>query len=267
MPDKTDESQMRIMVLGDIVGRPGRHAFTRAMDELRKKWKFDMLIANAENCAGGKGITPDTLQQLFEAGIDALTTGDHVFQQRTAEKALQDVRVVRPLNYPPGAPGSGCTVITVPESPPVGIANVLGRVFMKPVDCPFRAIDDAITVMHAHTNIIIVDIHAEATSEKIAFGRYCDGRVSAVCGTHTHVQTADECILPKGTAYITDLGMCGAHDSVLGRDVESVLKHFVSGLPHRFAVAKEDVRLNGVLITISKETGHALEIQRVSHVV
>lgn len=257
---------MRVMVLGDIVGRPGRHAFRDAMDVLRKKWKFDMLIANAENCAGGKGITPDTLRQLFDAGIDVLTTGDHVFQQKTAEKALEDSRVIRPLNYPPGAPGTGYTVITLPGLPPVGIANVLGRVFMKPADCPFRAIDDALVAMKEKTHIIIVDIHAEATSEKIAFGRYCDGRVSAVCGTHTHVQTADECILPKGTAYITDLGMCGAHDSVLGRDVESVLGHFITGLPHRFSLAKDDVRLNGVLITISKESGRALEIQRVSHV-
>lgn len=265
MHAKTDPAHMRILLLGDVVGRPGRHALRDHLAQLRTDHTCDVVIANAENCAGGKGITRETVDELFAAGIDALTTGDHVFQQKSAEKALVHPRVVRPANYPAGAPGHRWISIQCADCPPIAITNVLGRVFMKPLDCPFRTLDAVVEDMRAHANILLVDMHAEATSEKIALGRYCDGRVSVLYGTHTHVQTADECILPNGTAYITDLGMCGAHDSILGRDISPVIDHFISCRPQRFTLAQSDVRIMGAICDIDTTTGHAAQIRRICY--
>ena len=254
---------MRLLFIGDIVGRPGRRAVRRLGPALRQELGFDILVANAENAAGGKGITAETLQELFNAGVDVVTTGDHAFDQKSADAALSDPRVVRPLNYPPGTPGRGMALATAASGVRVGVVNLLGRVFMKPIDCPFRAADAAVARLSTNAAVILVDMHAEATSEKIALGWHLDGRVSAVCGTHTHVQTADETVLPNGTAYITDVGMTGAHASVLGRDVESVIGHFRTGLPHRFTLATNDVRIMGVLIEVDEQTGRAVSIERI----
>lgn len=251
---------LRIALIGDVVGKPGRRAVAELVPLLRKRLGFDMLVANAENCAGGKGITPDTVRELLAAGVDVITTGDHVFDQKNAADALAEPRVVRPLNYPPGAPGRGWTVVNSAAGVPVAVMNVMGRVFMKPADCPFRAVEQVLADVRAAARIVLVDMHAEATSEKIAMGWFLDGRVAAVCGSHTHVLTADARVLPHGTAYITDLGMTGAHHSVLGRDVTAVLAHFITGLPQRFELAEHDVRLNGALIDIDETTGTACAI-------
>jgi metallophosphoesterase (TIGR00282 family) len=254
---------MRILIIGDIVGRPGRQAVRHLAPPLRQELQFDILIANAENAAGGKGVTCETLHELFNAGVDVVTTGDHAFDQKTALEALADPRVVRPCNYPPGTPGRGMAVVSAANGVRVGVINLLGRVFMKPIDCPFRAADAAVRRLAEQASVIIVDMHAEATSEKIALGWHLDGTVAAVCGTHTHVQTADEGVLPRGTAYITDLGMTGSHASVLGRDVQAVVGHFRTGLPHRFSLATDDVRLHGALIEVDQQTGMAVAIERV----
>ncbi len=248
---------VRIAVIGDVVGRPGRRAVQELAPLLRKRLGFDMLVVNGENCAGGKGITPDTVQELLAAGADAITTGDHVFDQKNAADALAEPRVVRPLNYPPGTPGRGWTVISSACGVRVALINLVGRVFMKPADCPFRAVEQVLDEVRAAAPVRIVDFHAEATSEKIAMGWFLDGRVSAVCGSHTHVLTADARVLPNGTAFIADLGMTGAHHSVLGRDVAAVLGHFYTGLPQRFTLAEDDVRLNGALIDVDETSGNA----------
>jgi hypothetical protein len=252
---------MRILIIGDIVGRPGRRALAAHTNEIRSELGVDLFIANAENCAGGSGITPETAQELLDAGIEVLTSGDHIFQQKSALQALENPHILRPLNYPEGTPGRGWTVVETTGNVKVAVVNLLGRVFMKPLDCPFRAIDAVLEEIYSHTRIIIVDMHAEATSEKIAMGWFLNGRVSAVCGTHTHVLTADARVLSEGTAYITDLGMTGAHESVLGRDIEPVLAHFKTGMPHRFKVADRNVRLNGALIDIDEQTGRARSIE------
>ena len=252
-------------MIGDIVGRPGRTMLKAQGKRIREEYGVDFFIANAENSAGGSGITPETAGELLEAGIDVLTTGDHVFKQKTAIKALENRRVIRPLNYPPGTPGTGWTVIPARNGVPVAVVNLAGRVFMNPLDCPFRAVEEILEDVRATTPVIVVDMHAEATSEKIAMGWFLNGRVSAVCGTHTHVQTADARILSNGTAYITDVGMTGAHESVLGREIEPVLAHFRTGMPHRFAVAGKDVRMMGVCIDIDEKTGTALAIKLVQH--
>lgn len=251
---------LRIALLGDVVGRPGRRAVAELAPVLRKRLGFDMLVVNAENCAGGKGITPDTVHELLAAGVDMITTGDHVFDQKHAGEALAEPRVVRPLNYPPGTPGRGWTAATSAHGVPVAVINLMGRVFMKPADCPFRAVEQVLDEVHAAARVVLVDMHAEATSEKIAMGWFLDGRVTAVCGSHTHVLTADAHVLPHGTAYISDLGMTGAHQSVLGRDVAAVLQHFVTGLPQRFVLAEHDVRLNGALIDVDETNGTACAI-------
>jgi len=260
---KLENPNMRVLIIGDIVGRPGRRAVQAIASVLRKELNFDILIANGENAAGGKGITPETAQELLDAGIDVITTGDHAFQQNSAAKALENNRLVRPLNYPDKAPGRGWTIVTDTHGVEIAVVNLLGRVFMKPVDCPFSAVESALEAIRRRTKIIVVDMHAEATSEKIAMGWFLNGRVSAVCGTHTHVTTADSRVLSEGTAYITDLGMTGSHKSVLGCDIAPVLSHFQTALPNRFKVAKEDVRLNGALIDIDNQTGRARSIELV----
>lgn len=254
---------MRILFIGDIVGRPGRDAVVKMVPGLKKHERLDFVIANAENAAGGSGITPQVAGELFSCGIDVLTSGDHIWKKRDIfELIKEEKRILRPLNFPTGAPGSGKEVFNTPSGAKVGVINVQGRVFMEALECPFRTVAEAVNELQGETKIIIVDIHAEATSEKIALGWYLDGRVSAVLGTHTHVQTADEKILPQGTAYITDAGMTGPFDSVIGRRVEDVLERFTSCVPVRFEVARDNIQLHGVIVEINEDNGRAASITR-----
>ena len=227
---------------------------------------IEFVVANGENAAGGSGITLDTAGEIFSAGVDIITSGDHVWDQREVMNLINaEMRFLRPLNYPSGTPGRGSAVIRRDGLPPVGGLNVQGRTFMNPpLDHPFLAAKAEIEILRKETSIILVDFHAEATSEKIAFGRYLDGHVTAVLGTHTHVQTADEQVFPKGTAYLSDAGFTGPHDSVLGRDTESVIQRFLTGMPQRFGVASGRVLLQGALIDVDAQTGKALGIQRIS---
>lgn len=254
---------MKILIVGDIVGSPGRAALARIVGQMRAAGEVDFVVANAENSAGGRGLTPALAEELLQAGADVLTTGDHVWDQKELAKHIdKEPRILRPANYPPGCPGKGWITVETPAGR-ITVIDLVGRVFMGPADCPFRMADQILSVGAGLGKIIIVDLHGEATSEKIAMGRYLDGRVSAVVGSHTHVQTSDETIWPKGTAYITDLGMTGPKDSVLGRDVESILHKFLTGMPSPFEVASKDVSLEGVLVTVDEKTGKATKIKRV----
>jgi len=258
-------SPVKILFIGDIVGSPGRRAVNALVPKLRQAHGLDVVIANGENSAGGNGITPDIAADLFAYGVDAITTGDHLWDQKEVLELLQnEPRFVRPLNYPPGTPGRGSTVLKIRDLPPVAVMNAQGRTFMPPLENPFLLALEEAKWLRQHTNIIFVDIHAEATSEKIAFARMLDGQVSAVVGTHTHVQTADEQIFPGGTAYLTDAGFTGPHTSVLGREIQPVLQRFRTSMPQRFEVARDDVKLHGAIIEIDNATGKALSIRRVA---
>jgi hypothetical protein len=252
-----------MLFIGDIVGRPGRAAVTALVPALRSEMRLDLVVANAENIAGGNGITPETVGELLAAGVDVITTGDHVFDQKTGVHALALANVLRPANYPPGTPGSGCYVCGTSAAGSVAVINVMGRVFMKPADCPFRALTALIDEVRAQTSCIVVDMHAEATSEKIAMGWAFDGEVSAIIGTHTHVATADARVLPKGTAYMTDVGMTGAHASVLGRASNAVIAHYRTGMPQKFELARDEVRISAAMIEIDAATGRAVAIEPV----
>jgi metallophosphoesterase (TIGR00282 family) len=253
-------------MVGDIVGSPGRLAFAQVAARYKADKKVDFIVANAENAAAGKGITPKLADEIFAAGADVLTTGDHVWDQKELPGHLpREPRIVRPANFAPECPGKGWFTAQTPFGP-VTVVQLVGRTFMPPNESPFHCVD-ALLKRPDLGRIILVDIHAEATSEKVAMGWYLDGRVSAVVGTHTHVQTADEQILPKGTGYLTDLGMTGPHDSVIGRDKTSVLQKFITGMPSKFEVATDDVRLNGVLITVDEKTGRTTSIKRVQEVI
>ena len=255
---------MKILALGDVVGRPGRDVLVEVLPGLIAEREISFVVTNGENAAGGSGLTPETVKPLFEAGVDCLTTGDHVFRRKEIIPLLEtDMRLLRPANFPNTASGKGFTVLPGRHGERVGVINVLGRVFMKPIDDPFAAADAALNKLAGETDVIIVDVHAEATSEKRAMGWHLDGRATAVVGTHTHVQTADEQILPKGTAYITDLGMTGPHHSVLGRSVEKVVRALTTGMPTHFDVATGDSRLCGVLITADANTHKASAIERI----
>ena len=256
---------MNILFIGDIVGKPGRQAVTALLPKLKRAHQLDCVIANGENAAHGAGITPATVNELLAAGVDVITTGDHVWDQKGFEQEIENLpAVVRPANAAPSVPGRGAVVINAGDKGRVGVLNLLGRVFMPgQSDCPFRVAQAEVTKLRRQTNIIIVDLHAEATSEKIAMGRFLDGQVSFVVGTHTHVQTADEQILPKGTGYLSDAGMCGPHDSVLGRDVAVVLRRFVTGMPQRLEIATAKIELCGVVVEVDDNTGLAQKIERV----
>ena len=255
---------MNILFIGDIVGKPGRQAVAGLLPKLKREYHLDCVIANGENAAHGAGVTTATVRELLAAGVDVITTGDHVWDQKGFEQEIDNLpQIVRPANIAPSAPGRGAVVVNVGEKASVGVVNLLGRVYMPNSDCPFRAARAEVVKLRRQTSIIIVDLHAEATSEKIAMGRYLDGQVSLVVGTHTHVQTADEQVLPKGTAYLSDAGMCGPHDSVLGRDVEAVIQRFVSGMPQRLEVASGKVELCGVVVDVDDGTGLARKIDRV----
>jgi metallophosphoesterase (TIGR00282 family) len=256
---------VRIVFIGDIVGRPGRRAVKVLLPRLRREWQADLVIANGENMAGGNGITEKTAAEVFAAGVDVMTSGDHVWDQKEVLPLFdRESRLLRPLNYPPGAPGQGCVVVPVPGQPDTAVINVQGRVFMGELENPFAALEQAVQQMRPLARVIFVDVHAEATSEKIALARMVDGEVSAVIGTHTHVQTADERILPGGTAYLTDAGFTGPHESVLGRKIEPVLRRFRTNLPQRFEVASDRVLLQGAVIDVNGATGRATAIRRFS---
>ncbi|MBU4478170.1 MAG: YmdB family metallophosphoesterase [Candidatus Omnitrophica bacterium] len=295
---------MNILIIGDIVGEPGRQALRKVIPILRQREDIDFVIANGENAAGGSGITPQVLNEILNAGVDVVTSGDHIFKKREILDVIsfQD-RLLRPANYPQGVAGHGYTVLTAKNNKKIGVINLCGRVFMEPLDCPFRCAMELVKKIKQETELIIVDMHAEATSEKMAMGWYLNGQVSAVVGTHTHVQTADERILPlqpeghglesvyewpsgripphgqekrnvpgvaRGaspdaayTAYITDIGMTGAVDSVIGRKTEQVLVRFLTHTPTRFEVADKNVQVQGVILAVDENTGQAISIRRI----
>lgn len=256
---------MRLLFVGDIVGEPGRHAVRQLLPKIRRERHIDMVIANGENAAGGAGITVNTAAEIFEAGVDIMTTGDHLWDQKEVNfLLLAEARFLRPLNYPPGTIGQGSTLWHSEKNPPVAVLNLQGRTFLPALENPFLAARAEVPRLRQITKIIFVDMHAEATSEKIALARMLDGQVSAVVGTHTHVQTADEQIFPGGTAYLTDAGFTGPHESVLGREIAPVIERFVTNMPQKFGVASGRILLQGAVIEIDNESGRALNISRVS---
>ncbi len=254
---------MNILITGDMVGSPGRKIFARVVGQMRQRGMVDVVIANAENVAGGKGITKIIAAELLSAGADVLTMGDHMWDQKEIVSFLDnEKRLIRPANFAPGCPGRGIVTVDTPKGR-VTVINLVGRVFMPPMDCPFRTVDALLSKEPNMGKVIIVDMHAEATSEKIAMGWHLDGRVSAVVGTHTHVQTSDETILPRKTAYLTDLGMTGPKESVIGRDFASVMTKFLTGMPSKFEIAEQNIALEGALIDVDETTGRARKITRV----
>ncbi|MEG6615679.1 TIGR00282 family metallophosphoesterase [Peptococcaceae bacterium 1198_IL3148] len=257
---------MRILMIGDIVGRAGRRAVKDCVPSIRNDFNVDFVIANGENAAGGNGITKAIANELFSYGVDMMTMGNHVWNQREIFTYIaKENRIIRPANYPPGTPGNGYNLYSV-SGIKVAVINISGRVFMPEMDCPFRKVDEILLDVGQQTKVIVVDFHAEATSEKVAMGWHLASRVTAVVGTHTHVQTADERILPGGTAYITDLGMTGPRDSVIGVQKDIILKKFKTGLPQRFEVANTDYQFNAVLIDIDELTGEATNITRIYNI-
>ena len=255
---------MKVLMIGDVVAKPGRMAVLERIQDLREQHRIDLAVMNAENLAGGFSVTPSLCDQLFSAGIDVMTSGNHIFDKKEAiEYITKQPRLLRPGNYPPNTPGKG---IWVGEKNGVGVAvmNLMGRVFMPPSDDPFRTVDNLLESTSADTRVKIVDMHAEATSEKVAMGWYLDGRVSAVVGTHTHVQTADERILPQGTAYLSDLGMTGSYAGVIGMSKSDVIARFTTVIARRAEHSHGDVRICAAVIDIDESTGKAREIQRLN---
>jgi metallophosphoesterase (TIGR00282 family) len=256
---------VKLLFIADIVGQPGRRAVKELLPQLRQQHQVNVVVANGENAAGGSGITPNTAGEIFAAGVDVITCGDHLWDQKDVMGLLEsERRFVRPLNYPAGTPGQGSTVFEGQGLPPVGVLNLQGRTFMAALENPFHAALAEVERLRRTTKVIFVDFHAEATSEKIALGRMLDGQVSAVIGTHTHVQTADEQVFPGGTAFLSDAGFTGPHESVLGRDIEPIIRRFMTNMPQRFEVAKGRVLLQGAVVEIDDQTGHARGIERVS---
>lgn len=259
---------LKLLFLGDIVGEPGRRAVIELLPELRSEYALDFIIVNGENAAGGRGITPKISIDLLRAGASVITTGDHIWDQKDLLPYIDtEPRLLRPINYTPGTPGQGSVVLETAKGK-VGVINAQGRTFTQPhLENPFHALEAAVAEMRRETPVIFVDIHAETTSEKIAVGRFLDGKVSAVVGTHTHVQTADEQIFPGGTAFLCDAGMCGPTESILGREIAPIVRRFYQSLPQNFPVARGPVALCGALITIDPETGRATAIERFRRVV
>ncbi|MFC2011468.1 TIGR00282 family metallophosphoesterase [Chloroflexota bacterium] len=250
---------MLVLAIGDIIGRPGRQAVSELLPGLRKQYGLDLVIANGENVAGGLGLTPATANDLLDAGVDVLTSGNHIWAQKEIIPYLDgELPVLRPLNYPPGVPGRGYMV-----KGQAIVVNLIGRTFIDNFDCPFRAMDQLLAELSHKPPVIIVDFHAEATSEKMAMGRYLDGRVSAVLGTHTHVGTIDAQLLPQGTAYVTDIGMAGPVDSVIGDTIETVLQRFLTIIPNRLSVGKGKTMFNAILVEVDDESGKATSIDRI----
>lgn len=255
---------MKILFIGDVVGKAGRLILSDRLGRLIDRHQVDFVVANGENAAGGFGLTLDVARDLFDLGVDVITSGNHIWDKKEILGYLdRQPALLRPANYPSGAPGRGSGIYATSAGTEVGILNLEGRVFMAALDCPFRTADRMVEELRARTPIILVDFHAEATSEKVALGHYLDGRVSAVVGTHTHVQTADEQVLPGGTAYLTDAGMTGSRDAVIGIRKELAIERFLTQLPVRFEVAKKAPMVNGVLFDIDEQTGRAVAIERV----
>lgn len=256
---------MKILFIGDIVGEPGRRAVKTLVPVLRERHGLHAVVANGENSAGGSGITPKIAEELFAAGVDVITTGDHLWDQKEVTTLLAgEPRFLRPLNYPPGTAGQGSRVFQLAGQPAFAVMNLQGRTFMPALDNPFTVAPPEIARLRAQTPIILIDMHAEATSEKIALGRMLDGQVSAVIGTHTHVQTADEQVFPGGTAFLCDAGFTGPHESVLGREITPIIRRFVLQTPQRFEVARDRILLQGAVIDVGEITGHARSITRIS---
>jgi metallophosphoesterase (TIGR00282 family) len=250
---------MLILAIGDVIGKPGRQALNTFLPQIKQQYGVDLTIVNAENSAHGIGVTPDTAEELLKAGADVLTSGNHVWSHKTILPCLDsDMPLIRPLNYPPGVPGKGYLIING-----VLVVNLIGRTFMDNYDCPFRAMDTLLAQLENKPKIIVIDFHAEATSEKVALGRYLDGRVSAVLGTHTHVGTIDARILNGGTAYVTDIGLTGPIESVIGDDPENVLKRFLTQMPYRLTAGNGKSVFNAILVRVDEATGKAISIERI----
>ena len=256
---------MKILFIGDIVGSPGRHAVKDIVPAFKKARGIDLVVANAENSAGGSGITPRVARDLFQSGCDVLTSGDHVWRRPDVIELLHtQPQILRPLNFPKTTPGHGSCVVTTESGVKVAVICLLGRIFIDAmVESPFTVMQEELKRLREQTPVIFVDFHAEATSEKVAMGWFLDGQVSALVGTHTHIQTADETILPKGTAYLTDAGMTGPYDSVIGRNKDKIIERFLTGMPTRFELGVGDVQMHGALIEIDEKTGKALSIERI----
>jgi metallophosphoesterase (TIGR00282 family) len=251
---------MIILAIGDVVGKPGRQAIHDLVPDLRKEYGIDLVIANGENAAGGFGLTVATAQELQDDGVDVITSGNHIWAQKEIIPYLdEDVPVLRPLNYPPGVPGRGYL-----RKKNILVVNLIGRTFMTSYDCPFRTMDKLLEELSPKPKVIVVDFHAEATSEKVALGRYLDGRVSAVLGTHTHVGTIDARILPKGTAYVTDIGMTGPDDSIIGDDADAVIRRFLTMLPHHLSVGKGRPFFTAIMVEVDEKSGRATGIERIT---
>ncbi len=254
---------MNILIVGDVCGNPGRKAAKKYIPQMKKKYAVDLTIVNGENSAGGNGITQNSLDELYQAGADVITSGNHIWDKKDVLQFIdREPFLIRPANYPEGAPGKGYCIYPL-RAKNIGVINLAGRAFMPPMDCPFQKIDEILRELKGKCDIIILDMHAETTSEKMAMGWYLDGKVTCVVGTHTHIQTADERILPQGTAYITDLGMVGPWNSVLGVEAERILYKFQTGMPVRFELADGPNVFSAVLLTVSDEMGHAEKIERI----
>lgn len=255
---------MNILYIGDIVGRPGRRGVQRWLPELMERHAPDIVVANGENAAGGVGATPEVLDELTKLGVHAFTFGNHVWRKNTLFRRLDEMtNLVRPANYPAGCPGRGSALVPLANGQRLGLVNVLGRVFMEPLDCPFRRAEEEVEQLRRETPFILVDIHAEATSEKVALGWHLDGRCTAVIGSHTHVQTADNWVLPQGTAYITDAGMCGPMHSVIGVEKEAIIEKFQTAIPRRFNLARGPLIFSAVLVEADDQSGRAVRIDRI----
>lgn len=256
---------MKILFIGDIVGKPGRRVLRNLLNRIIEEHEVNLVVANCENAAGGFGVTREIVEELYGYKIDVLTSGNHIWDKKEIEEFIDEYRtLIRPANYPDGSLGRGSVVVQANNGVSVGVINLEGRVFMKPLDCPFRTAEREIEKVSSKAKTVIVDMHAEATSEKQALGWFLDGRVSAVVGTHTHVQTSDERILPEGTAYITDVGMTGPCDSVIGIKKDIIVRKFLTSIPIRYEVAKQNVWLQSVIITIDDETGKGTGIERLN---
>ena len=255
---------MKVLIAGDVVGKAGRTILRSGLTHLRKQEDFDLVVVNVENAAAGFGVTPDIANKILALDVDVLTTGNHVWDKREILPHFEhEPRLLRPINYPDACPGTGTYVATTSHGVDVAVVNLQGRVFMPLIDCPFQAIDRELEDLHKRTKLVLVDMHGEATSEKMAMAWHLDGRVSALVGTHTHVPTADERILPKGTAYITDLGMCGAYDSVIGIEPATSLPRFLTAMPTKFEPAKANPWMCGVVIDVDETTGLSSGIRRI----
>jgi metallophosphoesterase (TIGR00282 family) len=256
---------VKLLFIADIVGQPGRRAVKELVPKLRQEHGVDLVVANGENSAGGSGITVKTAAEIFSSTVDIITSGDHLWDQKEVVDLLSsEPRFIRPLNYPPGTPGHGSTLVQRDGRAPLGIINLQGRTFMPPLENPFHAVLAEVERLRRSTNLIFIDFHAEATSEKVALARMLDGRVSAVIGTHTHVQTADEQIFPGGTAFLCDAGFTGPHESVIGREIEPIVRRFLTNMPQKFDVAARRVLLQGAVLELDEQSGKAVSITRVS---